>query len=95
MRGACKELVAIKTGRGIYGTHTEQYHCTYSICYQIHFTLLNMKNIDAFIMNSTKVQNPRRKSQVVLFAELKTPREYYEIPILHILQFEEFFHLLV
>ena len=56
-----------------------------------------MKNIDAFIMNSTKVQNPRRKSQVVLLAEPKTPRVYinYEIPILHILQFEEFFHLLV
>ena len=76
MRGACKELVAIKTGKGIYGTHTEQYHCTYSICYQIHFTLLNMKNIDAFIMNSTKVQNPWRKSQVVLLAEPKTPRVY-------------------
>ena len=35
-----------------------------------------MKNIDAFIMNSIKVQNPRHKSQVALLAEPKTPRVY-------------------
>ena len=33
MRGACKELVAIKTGKGI------TVHTVYT-CYQIHFTLL-------------------------------------------------------
>ena len=57
--------------------HIQSNTTVHTVCYQIHFTLLNTKNIfDAFIMNSTKVQNPRRKSQVVLLAEPKTPRVY-------------------
>ena len=70
MRGACKELVAIKTGKGILNTYR-------AIPLYIQYMLPNSFHLfDAFIMNSTKVQNPWRKSQVALLAEPKTPRVY-------------------
>ena len=42
--------------------------CLHASCVQLHRFTANMH-----VMNSTKVQNPRRKMQVALLAEPKTP----------------------
>ena len=79
MRGACKELVAIKTGKGILNTYRAiPLYIQYMLPNSFHPSQYEkyIMLFDAFIMNSTKVQNPWRKSQVALLAEPKTPRVY-------------------
>ena len=76
MRGACKELVAIKTGKGILNTYRAIPVYVTKFISPSSIRKIYIMLFDAFIMNSTKVQNPLRKSQVALLAEPKTPRVY-------------------